>query len=144
VTSSPTIGPPSMPLTTVRLSLSSFVLHVSGQHTPFPASKTQHYHMYSAPVPDTTAIALLPRSDPALPLTNSVTCGYTSGLWSSAVTCGEEYSCTYYTEPYSAPNFGCCSSGLGCGYVSTCVDYSANNNPNTGAGVLLMDEGFYW
>jgi hypothetical protein len=134
-----------MPSMAVRLPLLFFVAYVSGrQHTSSPASRTQHYPSNSAPNPATTAIVLLPRNDPVRPLTNSATCGYTSGLWYSAVTYGEEHSCTYYTEPYSAPNFGCCSSGQECEYVSTCVDYSAGNSMGVGRGVLLSNEGFYW
>lgn len=88
------------------------------------------------------------RGDPPELLTNSLTCGYTSGLWYSPVTCGAGSSCTYYTTPYSAPNFGCCITSLtgsaGCGYVSTCVDYGASNNPNTYGEVLLDGGDFYW
>lgn len=130
--------------TTVRLITLSFIAQASSEQRWFPTSTRQYYHGNAASAPTTTAIALLPRQDPAPPLTNSATCGYTSGLWFSAVTCGEQSSCIYYTEPYSAPNFGCCSSGTGCGYVSTCVDYNASNNPHTGAGVYLQDAGFFW
>lgn len=91
----------------------------------------------------TTLIQELRRDPPAL-LTNDRTCGYTSGAWSSAVTCGPGHSCTYYTTPYSAPNFGCCTNGAECGYVSTCVDYKAEGNPNTIGGYLFMDKGMYW
>ncbi|THV82254.1 hypothetical protein D6D27_08424 [Aureobasidium pullulans] len=92
------------------------------------------------PVSQTTLVQQLRRDPPAL-LTNDQTCGYTSGVWSSAVTCGPSHSCTYYTTPYSAPNFGCCINGEECGYVSTCVDYKASGNPNTIGGYLFMDKG---
>jgi hypothetical protein len=122
----------------------SFIAQVSSRQVWLPTSTTQAYRSHAASVPTHTALALLPREDSAPPLTNSATCGYTSGSWFSAVTCGEQSSCNYYTEPYSAPNFGCCLSGNGCGYVSTCVNYNASNNPHTGDGVYLADEGFYW
>lgn len=95
------------------------------------------------PVSQTTLVQQLRRDPPAL-LTNDQTCGYTSGVWSSAVTCGPSHSCTYYTTPYSAPNFGCCINGEECGYVSTCVDYKASGNPNTIGGYLFKDKGMYW
>ncbi|KAI5194054.1 hypothetical protein E4T39_08811 [Aureobasidium subglaciale] len=85
----------------------------------------------------TTLIPAVRRDDPPEILTNAHTCGYTSGAWSSAVTCGPQHSCTYYTTPYSAPNFGCCSEGLGCGYISTCLDYGAKGNPNTGKDIIF-------
>ncbi|THX06198.1 hypothetical protein D6D13_06667 [Aureobasidium pullulans] len=93
-------------------------------------------------VAQTTLIQELRRGNPPAILTNAQTCGYTSGAWSSAVTCGPQQSCTYYTTPYSAPNFGCCSEGVGCGYVSTCLDYKAMGNSNRGAGVLISDQQF--
>jgi hypothetical protein len=95
-------------------------------------------------VAQTTLIQELRRGNPPAILTNAQTCGYTSGAWSSAVTCGPQQSCTYYTTPYSAPNFGCCSEGVGCGYVSTCLDYKAMGNSNRGAGVLISDQQFLW
>lgn len=128
----------------LHVSLLFFIARASSRHVSSPVLTRQHFQSTSASAPATTAIALLPRDDLARPLTNSLTCGYTSGLWSSAVTCAPEYSCNYYTEPYSAPNFGCCSSGSGCGYVSTCIDYGASNNPNTGGGVMVGDEEFLW
>ena len=88
--------------------------------------------------------ALLPRAEPPPLLTNSVTCGYTSGLWYSAVTCSPDQTCTYYTTPYSAPNFGCCDSvGQSCGYVSTCIDYNTRNS-FVGAYLYLQGDDFYW
>jgi hypothetical protein len=84
-------------------------------------------------------------------LTNAETCGYLSGLGADPVTCASGRSCTYYTTPQSAPNFGCCventaSSANGCGYVSTCVDYSIGKSSSLGIGaeVFLYNSGFYW
>ncbi|KAH0341649.1 hypothetical protein KCU83_g9593, partial [Aureobasidium melanogenum] len=90
----------------------------------------------------TTLVQAVRRDDSSEVLTNAQTCGYTSGAWSSAVTCGSQQSCTYYSSPYSAPNFGCCSNGSGCGYVSTCLDYRAQGNFNTGAGVAIAGANF--
>lgn len=121
----------------------------SARLVSFPSSTT------SASSPGTSAVqqqstttspaTLLRRDDPPPLLTNSLTCGYLNGSWQSAVTCPKDFACIYYTTPISAPNFGCCSSGVGCDYVSNCLDYGARGNPQTGGGVLLdMNGGFFW
>lgn len=91
----------------------------------------------------TTLIHAVRRDASSDVLTNDHTCGYTSGAWSSAVTCGPQASCTYYAIP-NAPNFGCCTQGQGCDYVSTCLDYGAKGNINTYAGVGLGGQKFMW
>lgn len=130
----------------VPLSLFAFVSVVFARYTSIPAATVPGHQSRSTAPPAATSVALLRRDDPPLPLTNSKTCGYTKGLWSSAVTCADQYTCNYFTEPYSAPNFGCCSSDVGCEYMSTCYDYGHRNNPNTAGGVLVNggDEEFYW
>ena len=102
----------------------------------------------------TTPLARLPRpeteSDRPAPLVNQNTCGYTSGNWQSGITCAGTDSCTYQTTPYSAPFFGCCSQGVsgtnpGCTYLSTCLDYGASSNTNTGNRVLIDESvGYLW
>lgn len=94
-------------------------------------------------IAQTTLIQAVRRDDSSEVLTNDRTCGYTSGAWSSAVTCGPQASCTYYAVP-NAPNFGCCTQGQGCDYVSTCLDYGAKGNINTYAGVGLGNQKFMW
>jgi hypothetical protein len=106
-------------------------------HAPSPSLSM------SAAAGQTTLIQAVRRDDPPNILTNDQTCGYTSGVWSSAVTCGPQASCTYYTGP-AAPNFGCCTDGQGCDYVSTCMDYGAKGNINTGGGVGLGNQEFMW
>jgi len=94
-------------------------------------------------ISQTTLIHAVRRDGSSEVLTNDQTCGYTSGAWSSAVTCGPQASCTYYAVP-NAPNFGCCTDGQGCDYVSTCLDYGAKGNINTYAGVGLGNQKFMW
>ncbi|KAH0334348.1 hypothetical protein KCU81_g9504, partial [Aureobasidium melanogenum] len=113
--------------------LTAFGTHLTGSPSPSLSSP--------ATVP-TTLIHAVRQDDSPEVLTNAETCGYTSGAWSSAVTCGSQQSCTYYSSPNSAPNFGCCSNGLGCGYVSTCLDYRAKGNFNTYAGVAIAGANF--
>jgi hypothetical protein len=130
----------------MRLLALQLIGNALGHHISMPTLTTRLRQDRSVHLPaaTTTPRALLPRDEPPPLLTNSVTCGYTSGLWYSPVTCGQDHTCNYYTTPYAAPNFGCCSAGAGCGYVSTCIDYSAKNNPHTGAGVLIQGEDFLW
>ncbi|KAI5269847.1 hypothetical protein E4T47_06689 [Aureobasidium subglaciale] len=117
---------------TSSIMVPSTIYSLQVQTTPSPSPSL------SLPaVVQTTLIPVIRRDNPPDILTNAHTCGYTSGAWSSAVTCGPSHSCTYYTTPYSAPNFGCCSEGLDCGYVSTCLDYGAKGNPNTGSGIIF-------
>lgn len=94
-------------------------------------------------IAQTTLIHAVRRDGSSEVLTNDHTCGYTHGAWSSAVTCGPQASCTYYMVP-NAPNFGCCTAGQGCYYVSTCLDYGAKGNINTYAGVGLGAQKFMW
>lgn len=94
-------------------------------------------------IAQTTLVHAVRRDSSSEVLTNDQTCGYTSGAWSSAVTCGPQASCTYYAVP-NAPNFGCCTEGQGCDYVSTCLDYGAKGNINTYAGVGLGGQKFMW
>jgi len=130
----------------LRLLPLQLIGYALGRHTSMPTLTTrlQQDRLVSFPTATTTPLALLPRDEPPPLLTNSVTCGYTSGLWYSAVTCAPDYTCNYYTTPYAAPNFGCCSAGNGCAYVSTCIDYNRRNNPHTGAGVLVQGDAFLW
>jgi hypothetical protein len=94
-------------------------------------------------IKQTTLVQAVRRDNPPNILTNDQTCGYTSGVSSSAVTCGPQASCTYYTGP-NAPNFGCCTDGQGCDYVATCMDYGAKGNINSGGGVGLGNQKFMW
>lgn len=130
----------------IPLFLLTFSTIVLGRYMPNPGPTVPGHQSTLISPAATSPPALLPRDDPPLPLTNSRTCGYTRGLWSSAVTCPEQFTCNYYTEPYSAPNFGCCSSEVGCEYISACYDYGHVNNPNTAGQVLINggDSEFYW
>ena len=94
-------------------------------------------------IAQTTLTHAIRRDNSAEILTNDQTCGYTSGAWSSAVTCGPQASCKYYAVP-NAPNFGCCTNGKGCDYVSTCLDYGTKGNINTYGGVGLGNQKFMW
>jgi hypothetical protein len=130
----------------LRLLLLTLIGHALGRYMSVPTLPTrlQQGRFGSSTKPTTTPLALLPRNEPPPLLTNSVTCGYTSGLWYSAVTCSPDQTCTYYTTPYSAPNFGCCDSvGQSCGYVSTCIDYNTRNT-FVGAVLYLQGDDFYW
>ena len=130
----------------LRLLLQQLIGHAHGRYmsTPTPTTRLQQRRFEPLPKPTTTPLARLPRAEPPPLLTNSVTCGYTSGLWYSAVTCSPDQTCTYYTTPYSAPNFGCCDSvGQSCGYVSTCIDYNTRNS-FVGAYLYLQGDDFYW
>jgi hypothetical protein len=108
------------------------------QVTPFP-----YPSLSLPPIAQTTLIPAVRRDNSPNILTNDQTCGYTSGAWSSAMTCGPQASCTYYTGP-AAPNFGCCTDGVGCDYIATCMDYGAKGNINTGGGVGLGNQKFMW
>jgi hypothetical protein len=102
------------------------------------------YPSLSSPaIAQTTLIHAVRRDNSPNILTDDQTCGYTSGAWSSAVTCGPQASCTYYTGP-AAPNFGCCTNGAGCDYIATCLDYGAKGNINTGGEVGLGNQKFMW
>ena len=127
------------------LLLLQLVKHAHGRYMsiPTPTMRLHQGRFEPSPKATTTPLALLPRDEPPPLLTNSVTCGYTSGLWYSAVTCAPDYSCSYYTTPYAAPNFGCCSAGRECGYVSSCIDYDPSNT-QVGAGLFLDGDDFYW
>lgn len=133
-----------MASSTVYLLLLKFAALALCRHVFSPAPTTLFQQGSISPLATTTPLAVLPRENPPPLLTNSATCGYTSGLWFSAFACPSEFTCNYYTTPYSAPNFGCCSSGDGCGYVSTCLNYNTSGNLNTGAGVLVDGENFFW
>lgn len=138
-------APQNMASLLLRLSFLRLIENAHGRYMSIP-TPTTHLHqgrLQPPPKATTTPLALLPRAEPPPLLTNSLTCGYTDGLWYSAVTCRPDYSCTYYTTPYAYPNFGCCSAGKECGYVSTCIDYDPSN---TKVGALLYLEGdeFYW
>lgn len=136
-------------LLTYRQNTSLLVLLLT---MPTPALTTSVLQTASQPyaphslqtVAQTTPPQALRSADPPLVLTNSLTCGYMNGIWNSPVTCTSEYSCSYYTTPTSAPNFGCCSGASGCGYVSTCLDYNADNNTNTGGDVAIGPYQFLW
>jgi hypothetical protein len=135
----------------LRLVLLQFIEHALGRHMSMPlptltTTRLQQDHFKSSTKPTTTPLALLPREEPPPLLTNSVTCGYTSGLWYSAVTCSPDQTCTYYTEKSSsAPNFGCCDSvGQSCGYVSTCIDYNTRNTFVGAYNLYLTGNDFYW
>lgn len=130
----------------LRLSLLQLIQHALGRYMSVPTAtiRLRQGRLEPLPRPTTTPLALLPREEPPPLLTNSVTCGYTSGLWYSAVTCSADQTCTYYTTPYAAPNFGCCDSvGQSCGYVSTCIDYNTRN-AFVGAYLHLQGDDFYW
>jgi hypothetical protein len=130
----------------LRLLLLQLIGYAHGRYmsTPTPTTRLQQRRFEPLPKPTTTPLARLPRAEPPPLLTNSVTCGYTSGLWYSAVTCSPDQTCTYYTTPYSAPNFGCCDSvGQSCGYVSTCIDYNTRDS-FVGAYLYLQGDDLYW
>jgi hypothetical protein len=137
-----------MASSSLRLLLLQLIGHALGRHMSMPTLTTrlQQDRFGSSTKPTTTPLALLPRDEPPPLLTNSVTCGYTSGLWYSAVTCSPDQTCTYYTEKsYSAPNFGCCDSvGQSCGYVSTCIDYNTRNTFVGAYNLYLTGNDFYW
>lgn len=131
----------------LRLLLLQLIKNAFGRYMSVPTPTTRLHQGHFEPLPNatTTPLALLPLDEPPPLLTNSVTCGYTSGLWYSAVTCSPDQTCNYYTTPYSAPNFGCCDSvGSSCGYVSTCIDYNTRNSLQVGAGLFLQGDDFYW